>query len=208
MTPYVNNAMNSYQTNAYSISSQNSGSSDAAEGSSEKKKSSSSSDSTSREKTSQKLSELLANLPKGPSGNISFTEISQYLEQAETQFDNEVKAELKDLGVDVDTKFQLIYDESTGKITVGNDHPDKKKIEAYFAANPERVKQFNTILDLHQVEDLAQNRLNPPDLRKQISQQSMAFWLSDNSTSEMFTGIRGLIFDIQNSYMKTLNMRV
>lgn len=208
MTPYVSNALGSYQSNAYTIANRNEASEQNEKTSSESSSSSSGKGSATDPVVQQKVSDLMAELSKSGFSKLSFKDIKAQREAIEKQFDKEVREELKALGVDTDKKFQLIYDESSGKIVVGNDHPDKKVIESYFAANPERVKQFNVILDMQQVEELAQNRLEPQQFRAKITQQSMAFWLNQNAQSDMFSGIRGIMFDIENSYMRSLNMRV
>ncbi|WP_018123192.1 hypothetical protein [Desulfovibrio oxyclinae] len=209
MTPYVSNALGSYSSNAYTVSSQKqeeaesaSKTTDTANKSDESQKGSDGSS------VANRVAELLKEMPKDAFGRMSFEEISKYRKQVEEQFDSEIRAELKELGVDVDSKFQLIYDESTQRVVVGNDHPDKDKIEAYFADNPNRVKQFNTIMDLYEVEQLSQNRMNPQQLRQKLNTQSMAFWMQQNGGNDMFTGIQGIMFDAQNSYMRALNMKV
>lgn len=208
MTPYVTNALSSYQSNAYTVSQKSDGSEESGKAANGSASASSKKEKAADPVLQQKISDLMKELSDRGLSRLSFEDIQKQRKAIESTFDEEVREELKALGVDTDTKFQLIFDESTGRIVVGNDHPDKKIIESYFAANPERVKQFNTILDLQQVEELAQNRLEPQQFKKQITQQSMAFWLNQNGQSDMFSGIRGIMFDIENSYMRSLNMRV
>ncbi|QJB58323.1 hypothetical protein HFN16_01135 [Pseudodesulfovibrio sp. zrk46] len=127
------------------------------------------------------INAILADVPKGDDGKLSFDDVDTYRKSLEEKWDEEVKADLEKLGVDPDSKYPLTWDPTTGKVIVQEGHPDKAVIDKYFEDNPDKVEEFQKIIQLGKLTSTSRSTLSPTEMRQSIQQQSMAWWYEDNS---------------------------
>lgn len=207
----------SYINSMYGYGSYNSmimgGSSKKAEETDGTNESGESSSSAENETTSSGLSDylddLLDKVYDTPRAMLSFEDVEDKLEELREEFDDQVLADLKELGVNTDIAFKLSYDSNTGAVTASSNHPDKDKIEAYFNSNPERTEQFKDITDLQTVTGYASSTLSTQDFKAQMTMMSMSVWLSTGLTSDSFTGTSGMDFSsMGSSAYQGLNLTV
>lgn len=152
---------------------------------------------------------VLEGLGAAQGGTLSFADIQKEADKLEDQFDEQVLADLKALGVDTDTKFQLSYDSTKDAVVCSKGHPDKEKIDNYFTANPERKEQFKSLIALRSLNQQASSaNLNPTQFKQQMQLQSMAVWFGESMTADNFMGAQGIIFGAQNAYYKSVNLTV
>jgi len=151
---------------------------------------------------------LLSEVPAGEDGRISFYDVVAYKGALESQWDSEINDGLARLGVDMSRPFRLMIDPSSGKVTAGSDHPDKARIDAYFAANHDKETDFRKIVQFGKLADHAQNSLSDSEMEERLVPQAMAWWYRNNmDTSSLFTG-GGVIFGSGGSSYKGLDIRV
>ena len=112
---------------------------------------------------------LLADVPKQDGNRLSFKAIVDYRDIMEKDWDAVVSGDLQGLGVDMNRKFRLMHDPVTGQVTAGNDHPDKAKIDQYFALNPEVADDFKTVMQLGKLVDVAERKLTPDEMNQTTS---------------------------------------
>ncbi|BCS89505.1 hypothetical protein [Pseudodesulfovibrio sediminis] len=143
----------------------------------------------------------LDKVPKGSDGKLSFQEVDDYRTTLEEEWDAAVMADLKKLGVDVSTKIPLTYDTTTGKVTVASGNEDKAVIDQYFENNPDKVEDFNTILQLGKLTTTASTQLTQASFMQSLQQESLAWWYEDNSDpTDWFSGGGMLTGTGQSSY--------
>ena len=93
---------------------------------------------------------LLSNLPPlfseeiEADGVISLDEMRNFFQEKAADFQSEVSERLTAMGIDATQTLDLTTD-SEGNVVVANDHPDKEKIEAMFADDPELSNDFRQI---------------------------------------------------------------
>lgn len=88
---------------------------------------------------------------------VTFKQIAEYRETLETKFSAQVRVDLAELGVSIDTPFSLNMTPD-GKIEVlCDDALAKEKIEKYLADNPEVGEQFSYIQALANLERARQS---------------------------------------------------
>lgn len=142
----------------------------------------------------EQINGLLANIPKGDDGKLSFKDITNYLEEQEAAWDESVKADFTKLGIDLSKEFPLTYDPANHTVTVAEGHPDKSLIDKYFELNPEKVEKFEEIVQIGKMNRISSSTLSLSELKRDIQQNSMAVWYEDNSDpSSWFTG-GGMLF--------------
>ncbi len=127
------------------------------------------------------IEEVLADVPKGADGKLSFRDVDDYRNSLEETWDTQVKADLEKLGVDPNAKYPLTWDAATGKVVVQDGHPDKKVIDKYFEDNPDKVEEFQKIIQLGKLTSTSRSTLSPVDMKRSIQQQTMAWWFEDNT---------------------------
>jgi len=127
------------------------------------------------------INSILNDVPKGDDGKLSFKDVDEYRKGLEKKWDDAVKADLEKLGVDPDSEYPLTYNPTTGKVSVSNGHPDKDVIDKYFDDNPDKVEEFQQIIQLGKMTSASRSTLSPVELKRNIQQQSMAWWYEDNS---------------------------
>lgn len=106
-------------------------------------------------------------------GRITFQQVAEHKKKLEAEFAEDVKKDLRALGVDENIEFRLVSDNNNG-VSVVSDSKDSALIERYFKANPEMVERFNKIEMLGNF-DRARQYQNKPitDMRKEIQMQAV-----------------------------------
>lgn len=138
------------------------------------------------------LRDLLSTAASDDAGQLTFADVeARHTELLET-WNDEVKADLEALGVDTSTVFRLLYDPA-GSATVTGEHPDKDMINAYFAANPERVQQLGQTLQFGKLAATARNSLSDRDMTRPLSTDAMAWWYSTNMNSQSLFAPGGVV---------------
>lgn len=151
---------------------------------------------------------LLETIPSAQQGYLSASDVQEQADKLEDEFDDQVLAELKELGVDTDAKFQLVYDSASDEVVCSKDHPDKDKIEAYFKANPERKEQFKSLICMRSLAQTASASMSPAMFEQQMALTSMSVWFGENMESSDFLGSQGIVYGAQSSYYKSINLTV
>jgi hypothetical protein len=77
-------------------------------------------------------------------GVITLDELRSFFQEKTAAFQSELRDSLNAAGIDPTKTLELTTD-SSGNVRVANDHPDKEKIEALFAEDPERAGDFRQI---------------------------------------------------------------
>lgn len=154
------------------------------------------------------IDSYLSDIPKGDDGTLSFQDVDDYLTQLEEAWDETVKADLEALGVDPDAEYPLSYDPTTGKVTVSNDHPDKEVIDKYFEDNPDKVEEFETIIQIGKLTNLSNSSFTQTEIRQNIQQESMAWWYEDNSDPTSWFSGGGLVLGAGQTAYSGLNITV
>jgi hypothetical protein len=140
-------------------------------------------------------------------GQLTFTDVeTRHTELLET-WNDEVKADLQGLGVDTATVFRLLYDPA-GSATVAGEHPDKAMINAYFAANPERVQQLGQALQFGKLTAAARNSLSEQDMNTPLSAEAMANWYAANMNHQSLFAPGGIVVGAGVAPYKGLDIRV
>ena len=87
---------------------------------------------------------------RGTTANSPSRTWDDYLEgTGRLKWDVEVMADLEaNSAWTSPNSFPLTYDPTTGKVTVSGDHEDKEIIDQYFEDNPDKVGDFETIVQL------------------------------------------------------------
>lgn len=149
----------------------------------------------------EQIESILADVPKGDDGKLSFQDVDDYRESLEKKWDIAVMADLEALGVDTDKELPLTWDPTTGRVTVTEGHPDKAVVDQYFDDNPDKIEEFQRIIQLGKMTNLSQSHFSASQLRQNIQQQSMAWWYEDNSDpTQWFSGGGSLLGSSFSSY--------
>jgi len=154
------------------------------------------------------INALLANIPKGDDGKLSFQDIKDYLDKEEKLWDDSVKADLAALNVDITSEFPLSYDAASGTVTVAEGHPDKALIDKYFELNPEKVEKFEEIIQLGKMTKISSSTQSATQLRRDIQQSAMSIWFEDNSDPTTWFSGGGMMFGQGQSTYTGLDIRV
>lgn len=120
----------------------------------------------------------LANVQPDSNGRITFQQVADHKKKLENDFAEEVKKDLRALGVDENIEFRLVS-VSGGGISVLSDHEDAAMVERYFKANPEMVERFNQIETLGNFDRARQFQNRPiTDMRREIQMQGVEVFMS------------------------------
>ncbi len=155
-------------------------------------------------KLSARFDRLVKIISERKGNSLSFSDLRDEADKLEDEFDKQVKADLKALGVDTDETFQLRYDEKTGKM-VCSKHPDKEKIEEYFNSHSDRVSQFQDIVDLRAITQYSQSSMSPQLFQQKMDYLSMSIWMETMDSG--FTGTMSMN-SFGSSVYQGLNLQV
>lgn len=150
----------------------------------------------------------LSKIPKGDDGKLSFKDVDEYRKKLETEWDVEVMADLQKLGVDITQQFPLSYDPTAGKVTVSSSHKDKVVIDKYFEDNPDKVKEFNEIIQLGKLTAEADSKLAQSQMVQNLQMQSLAWWYADNTDPANWFDGGGMLAGNGLSSYTGLNLKV
>ncbi|QGY42019.1 hypothetical protein GM415_08610 [Pseudodesulfovibrio cashew] len=162
--------------------------------------SSSTNSQTWRSAINTQINALLDMVPKGDDGKLSFQDVDDYREQLEKDWDEAVKEDFEALGLDPDAEYPLNYDPATGTVTVTKGHPDKAVIDQYFANNPDKVDEFEAIVQLGKLTSASNSTLTQNEMRQSLQQQAMSWWFEDNSDPTSWFSGGGLVLGQQTAY--------
>ncbi len=155
-----------------------------------------------------RIKNILSEIPKRDGNRLSFQDIIDYRDALETEWDQTVGDDLKKFGVDMSVKFRLRHDAATNDVSASVDHPDKARIDAYFAANPDRADEFRTVIQLGKLVEVAENKLSPQDMNQTLQTEAMAWWYHSNmDTAALFNG-GGVVFGAGSSAYKGVDILV
>ncbi|CCH48283.1 hypothetical protein [Pseudodesulfovibrio piezophilus] len=142
---------------------------------------------------------LLEGIPKRAGNRLSFTDISEYRTALESKWDMTVTRGLEAVGVDLTRTFHLSFDATTGSVTASSDHPDKAAIDAYFDTDAEVSEEFDTLVQLGKLVDVAERSLSSKQREQTLDSDAMTWWFQSSlPPSALFCG-GGVIFGMGGS---------
>lgn len=151
---------------------------------------------------------LLADVSTDGGSGISFQDILDHREMLERDWGDRMERDLRGLGVDMTRVFRLVNDPAAGSVTAGADHPDKMKIDQYFASNSEMVEDFERVLQLGKLSDTALRKLTVDEMGQELSVEAMAWWFQSNMEGASLFAGGGTVFGMGASSYKSLDIRV
>ncbi len=166
-------------------------------------------------RTQKALSEAIAVIRTQTKERITFETVEAYRQSMEKQFSDNLRAALKEKGVDEKIEFKLVAD-ANGDIQVVSNHKDKAMVEQYLKDNPKVVEQFQHIQALSNVQRTAENTVafasgaSVAQIKRQLQAQAVEsyFTMMDGTTS-MASQIASFNSDgSQASFMAGLNYSV
>lgn len=102
--------------------------------------------------------ESLLGIDAGADGAISLDEMTTRLEEITADLQTTLGNRFRAAGIDTSQPIDLEVD-ATGAVRVANDHPDKDKIEAMFADDPDLANAFRGVLALQETVSAAERHL-------------------------------------------------
>ncbi len=151
---------------------------------------------------------LLSEVSKSEDNRLTFRDIVDFSKSIESEWERAVSSDLKGLGVDMSVKFRLMLDASTGCVTASGDHPDKARIDAYFASTPDSSEGFRKIIQFGKLASVAESKLSPRNMNQEFHVEAMAWWYQSNmDTTSLFAG-GGLVFGNGSSVYRAVDIRV
>ncbi|MDO5483496.1 MAG: hypothetical protein Q4F27_01175 [Desulfovibrionaceae bacterium] len=130
---------------------------------------------------------------------VTFSQITRYRQQLEENFNSAVKEGLEKQGLDPNTRFAIQINDD-GSATVQSDHADCAKIQAFFDANPDLIKNYRQIEALAGIDDARKAmQLSPATVRKRLQIESMAAWWAGSGSASSYFG------NYSNSGLSLLN---
>ena len=151
---------------------------------------------------------FLDQIPSGLDGKLSFSDVSRYRQERESQFKDLVRDGLAALGVSDTSGVQLVGDPLTGDVTVLGAGEDKGSVQRYFEAHPEASDELATLVQLGKLADSARYQLGEAGLDIRLAPQAMAAWYRENTSPASWFESGGLsLGDSAGSY-RSLDIRV
>lgn len=138
------------------------------------------------------INKALSEIGSSTGGKVTFADIIKHREDLETSFSAQVRIDLAERGVSLDTEFTLTMTPE-GKIDVSCDDPNAKAaIEEYLAESPEVCEQFGYIQALSNLERA-----------RQSPAASTAMWQEARSNTSMMqlSALENFFTDATNSGM-------
>ncbi|MEF2145321.1 MAG: hypothetical protein V3573_07745 [Desulfovibrionaceae bacterium] len=154
------------------------------------------------------IDKLLADVPKGEDGKLSFQDVLDYRDKLREEFEAKAKEDLEALGVDTDLDFTLSYDADSNKVTVDSGHPQKKIIDKYFEDNEDMRDSFAKIVTLSKLTQAAETKLSPTDYKRQLQQQALEWWAQDSGGLDWFASGGMLMRSNGLSLLSGVNLKV
>ncbi len=151
---------------------------------------------------------ILSEVPKSESGRLSFQNILDHRDVLEKVWNDTVARDLAAGGVDMSQTFSLVFAPGTGSVTSSTDHPDKIKIDQYFASNPDMVDDFEHVLQLGKLVDVAERKLAPNEMGQTLRSDAMAWWYQSNMDGASLFAGGGTVFGTGASAYKSLDILV
>ncbi|WP_316896495.1 hypothetical protein [Pseudodesulfovibrio indicus] len=153
------------------------------------------------------LRDLLAEAVPAGEDRLSFVDVENHHAALLASWNDEVKSQLAGLGVDTSVPFRLLHDPA-GAATVTGSHPDSEMVNAYFAANPDRVAELGKTLQFGKLAATARNRLSNSDMDRPLTTEAMAWWYATNMDSSQLFSTTGTVVGAGNTPYKGLDIRV
>ena len=138
----------------------------------------------------KQVDELLADIPRS-GGKLTMQDVIAYRDQVTQKLQDDVKADLAELGVDTSEDINLGLDDN-GNVVAAAGTPDKDLIDRYFQANPDMVDEYQNALKLSKLTSMAENKMTPTQIRSQLSAQAISAWTSQNADGDIFSGSMNL----------------
>ena len=132
--------------------------------------------------------QIMDDMNLGANDKISFRTLAEYREKLQNSFTEQVKSELRELGLDENTKFSLTTGADGTSVNVVCDDADAKAvIEKYLKDNPDVVTTFKKIQSLNKLEESRKSRKIDVDaIRDRLQVESMTAWFSTTSSIASF----------------------
>lgn len=134
------------------------------------------------------LSGIMDDMNLGANDTVSFRTLAEYQENLQNTFTEQVKSDLRKLGLDENTQFSLVAGTSgSGVNVICDDAEARAAIEKYLKDNPDVVTSFEKIQSLNKLEESRKSRKVDVDaIRNRLQIESMTAWFSTNNSIASF----------------------
>lgn len=134
------------------------------------------------------LSCVMDDMNLGANDTVSFRALAEYQKKLQSTFTEQVKTDLRKLGLDENTQFSLAAGANgSGVSVICDDAEAKAVIEKYLKDNPDVVTGFEKIQSLNKLEESRKNRKIDVDaIRNRLQIESMTAWFSTNNSLASF----------------------
>ena len=153
------------------------------------------------------IRDLLATAAPDNGRELTFADVEARYDEMLRTWNDEVEADLENLGVDTSAAFRLLYDPAGSAAVVG-EHSDREMINAYFSANPDQVEQLGRTLQFGKLASVARNSLSEQDMNRRLSTDAMAWWYSTNMNTQDLFAPGGIVVGAGAAPYKGLDIRV
>ncbi len=145
-------------------------------------------------------------LMQSASSAMSAAQLQSYQEDIRTQFEAQMKSDLKQLGVDEDIIFTLQAD-TQGNVVVITDSDDKAVIEQYLDDNPDMANAFVKLEKVTADLETRASSYNAMAERQRIQLEAMSTWFMSTGSSTT-TGSAAADMFAGSSFDSSLNTTV
>ncbi|MBE0533796.1 MAG: hypothetical protein IH626_23475 [Rhodospirillales bacterium] len=104
-----------------------------------------------------RLNDLFGVSPRAD-GSIHLEDLQAHLAEISAGLEGVLGSKFRAAGIDTSRAVNLKVD-AAGRVRVANDHPDKEKIEALFADDPELANEFRRVLGLQELVTASEKHL-------------------------------------------------
>jgi hypothetical protein len=104
-----------------------------------------------------RLNDLFGVSPRAD-GSIHLEDLQAHLAEISAGLEGALGSKFRAAGIDTSQAVDLKVD-AAGQVRVANDHPDKEKIEALFADEPELANEFRRVLGLQELVTASEKHL-------------------------------------------------
>ena len=134
------------------------------------------------------LSGIMDDMNLGANDTVSFRTLAEYQKKLQSTFTEQVKSDLRKLGLDESTQFSLVATANGSGVNVLCDDAEAKAvIEKYLKDNPDVVTTFEKIQSLNKLEESRKSRQIDVDaIRNRLQMESMVAWFSTNNSLASF----------------------